>query len=61
MKKIKILMVAMMAMVMSASFVACSDDDDSQSENFTKYLSQVESQVKSKKASRRASGSAFVL
>ena len=51
MKKIKILMVAMMAMVMSASFVACSDDDDSQSENFTKYLSQVESQVKSKKAS----------
>ena len=51
MKKINILMVAMMAMVMSASFVACSDDDDSQSENFTKYLSQVESQVKSKKAS----------
>ena len=31
MKKIKILMVAMMAMVMSASFVACSDDDDTKS------------------------------
>ena len=50
MKKIKILLMALMAMVLSTGFIACSDDDDSQKENFTKYLSQVENQVKSKKA-----------
>lgn len=50
MKKIKFLFVALAAMVMSAGFTACSDDDDVQQGNFEKYLSSVESQVKAKKA-----------
>ena len=45
---------ALAALVMSAGFVACSDDNEStsseqQQENFTKYLSAVENQVKAKK------------
>lgn len=50
MKKIKFLLTAFLAMTMSASFVACDDDDNTQQNNFTKYLSSVESQVKTKKA-----------
>ncbi|MBQ8050485.1 MAG: sirohydrochlorin cobaltochelatase [Bacteroidaceae bacterium] len=50
MKQIKFLFVALAAMVMSAGFTACSDDDEQQQGNFEKYLSSVESQVKAKKA-----------
>ena len=51
MKKIKFFLMAFMAMTLSAGFVACSDDDNNnQTENFTKYLSNVENQVKAKKA-----------
>ena len=50
MKQIKFLAVALMAMVVSAGFTACSDDDEVQQGNFEKYLSSVESQVKAKKA-----------
>ena len=50
MKKIKFLLMAFLAMTMSASFVGCDDDDNTQQNNFTKYLSSVESQVKTKKA-----------
>lgn len=50
MKQIKFLFVAFAAMMMSAGFTACSDDDEVQQGNFEKYLSSVESQVKAKKA-----------
>lgn len=49
MKKIKFLLMAFVAMTLSAGFVACSDDDKSSS-NFEKYMSAVETQVKNKKA-----------
>ena len=52
MKKIKLFLMAFVAMTLSAGFVSCSDDDDNntQQENFAKYLSSVENQVKAKKA-----------
>ena len=49
MKRIKFLLMAFMAMTLSAGLVACSDDDKSSS-NFEKYMKAVDSQVKSKKA-----------
>ena len=49
MKRIKFLLMAFMAMTLSTGLVACSDDDKSSS-NFEKYMSAVDSQVKSKKA-----------
>ena len=59
MKKIKFMLMAAAAMMLCAGFTACSSDSDDntsttdqkQQENFTKYLSEVENQVKTKKAS----------
>lgn len=50
MKRIKFLLMAFVAMTLSAGFVACSDDDKSSSSNFEKYMNAVDSQVKNKKA-----------
>ena len=49
MKKIKFLMIAMMAMIVSMSFTACSDDDDNNENNYTRYQSEVNQTVKSQK------------
>lgn len=49
MKKINYLLVAMFAMVVSFSFVACSDDDDTTT-NIERYQSAVNSTVKSTKS-----------
>lgn len=48
MKKIKFLMIAAMAMIVSASFTACSDSDDT-SNNQQSYQKIVDDQVKAKK------------
>lgn len=52
MKKIKFLLMAFVVMTVGAGFIACGDDDDenSNSSNFEKYMSAVESEVKAKKA-----------
>lgn len=58
MKKIsiKFLLMAFVAMTLSAGFVACSSDDDdnntpaAQQSNFEKYMTAVENEVKAKKA-----------
>ena len=60
MKKIKFLLMAFVAMTLSAGIVACGDDDDNnsnngnvspaQQSNFERYMSDVETQVKAKKA-----------
>ena len=49
MKKIKFLMIAMMAMIVSLSFTACSDDDDNNDNNYTVYQKAVNQTVKSQK------------
>ena len=52
MKKIKFLMIAMLAFVASMSFVACSDDDDDKDvieNNYTVYQKAVNQTVKSQK------------
>ena len=49
MKKSKFLMLAMMAMIVSMSFTACSDDDDNNENNYTRYQSEVNQTVKSQK------------
>ena len=46
MKKIKYLMLAMMAILATASFTACSDDDDDNVSNMERYRSAVEKTVK---------------
>ena len=53
MKKIKFLMLAMMAIVASMSFTACSDDDDDNKDvsNYTKYQQAVNQTVNSQKKS----------
>ena len=50
MKRIKFLLMAFVAMTLSAGLVACSDDDKLSSSNFEKYMNAVDSQVKNKKA-----------
>ena len=56
MEKIKFLLMAFVAMTLSAGFVACSSDDDdnntpaAQQSNFEKYMTAVENEVKAKKA-----------
>ncbi len=51
MKKIKFLLLAFVAMTVSAGFTACSSDDDKAPEsNFEKYMSAVEKEVKDKNA-----------
>ena len=51
MKKIKFLMVAMMAFIASATFTACSDDDDNTQSNYEKYQQTVNQTVNSQKKS----------
>lgn len=52
MKKIKFLMLAMMAIMASMSFTACSDDDDnSKGSNYDKYQQAVNNTVNSQKKS----------
>ena len=52
MKKIKYLMLAMMAILASASFTACSDDDDDNVSNMERYRSAVEKTVKQQKTGK---------
>ena len=51
MNKIKYLMLAMMAIMTSAMFTACSDDDDSKLSNYEKYQQAVNKTVNSQKKS----------
>ena len=52
MSKIKFLMVAMMAFIASATFTACSDDDDNNTQsNYEKYQQAVNQTVNSQKKS----------
>jgi len=53
MKKIKFLMIAAMAMLVSASFTACSDDDDT-TDNKARYQQIVDKEVKAQKKSDKA-------
>lgn len=53
MKKIKFLMIAMMAIIASVGFVACSDDDDDIS-NTERYQRAVDENVKANKKSNKA-------
>ncbi len=50
MKKIKFLMLAMMAVIAGMTFTACSDDDNDES-NYQKYQKEVDDMVKSQKRS----------
>lgn len=52
MKKIKFLLIAMMAMVTTATFVACSDDDDIS--NMQRYQNEVDQVVKKQKKNDKA-------
>ena len=54
MKKIKFLMIAMMAILATASFTACSDDDDDNVSNMERYRSAVEKTVKQQKKHNKA-------
>ena len=53
MKKIKFLMIAMLAFVASMSFVACSDDDDDTQSNYQRYQEAVNKMVNSQKKSNK--------
>ena len=53
MKKIKFLLMAMMAMMTTTAFVACSDDDDSMS-NMERYQKEVDNTVSKQKAHDKA-------
>lgn len=53
MKKIKFLMIAMMAMVSTAAFFSCSDDDDKVS-NMQRYQDEVEKTVRKQKKHDKA-------
>lgn len=55
MKKIKFLMLAMMAMLTTTAFVACSDDDDDAPvSNVQRYQNEVDNYVKSQKKNDKA-------
>lgn len=54
MKKIKFLMIAMMAIMATATFMACSDDDDDKSSNMERYQNEVDKTVKKQKKSDKA-------
>ena len=56
MKKIKFLLVAMMAMMTTAGFVACSDDDDDAApvQNMQRYQNEVDATVKAQKKNSKA-------
>ena len=51
MKQIKMLMLAVMALIASATFTACSSDDDNSSSNYEKYQQAVNNTVKAQKKS----------
>ena len=51
MNKIKFLMMAMMAFLASATFTACSDDDDDELSNYEKYQQAVNKTVNAQKKS----------
>ena len=55
MKKIKFLMLAMMAIIASASFTACSDDDknDTKQSNYDRYQQTVNQTVNTQKSSNK--------
>ena len=53
MKTIKFLMIAVMAIVATATFTACSDDDDNQS-NMERYQKEVDKAVKQQKKHNKA-------
>ena len=53
MKKIKFMMLAMMAIMVSVGFTACSDDDDPVS-NMEQYQRTVDATVKAQKKSNKA-------
>ncbi|MGX8694888.1 MAG: sirohydrochlorin cobaltochelatase [Prevotella sp.] len=54
MKTIKFLMIAAMAMIVSASFTACSSDSDDSSDNKSRYQEIVDNTVKAQKKSNKA-------
>lgn len=59
MKKIKFLLIAMMAMMVTVSFTSCSDDDDdnneqTQQQNIARYQSEVDAVVLGQKKSNKA-------
>ena len=55
MKKIKFLIMAMMAMMTTATFVACDDDDDDNKvSNMERYQNEVEKAVRSQKKNDKA-------
>ena len=54
MKKIKFLLIAMMAMMTTAVFTACSDDDDDNVSNMERYQKEVEKTVRKEKKNDKA-------
>ncbi len=54
MKKIKFLMIAMLAIIANASFTACSDDDDDTNSNMERYQKEVDKTVKQQKKHNKA-------
>ena len=55
MKKIKYLLIAMLAMMSTTTFVACSDDDDDNiNENIARYQNEVDQVVRSQKKNNKA-------
>ena len=54
MNKIKYLMIALMAVILSVNLTACSDDDDNTKSNVERYQSEVEAAVKAQKKNNKA-------
>lgn len=54
MKKIKFLLIAMMAMMTTTTFVACGDDDDAPISNMERYQNEVEQTVRKEKKNNKA-------
>lgn len=54
MKKIKFLVMALAAMMLSAGFTSCSDNDDDTLSNMERYQQEVENTVRAEKAHKKA-------
>lgn len=54
MNKIKLMMMAAMAIIASVAFTSCSDDDDDDQSNYAKYQETVNKTVKSQKKNDKA-------
>ncbi len=54
MKKIKFLMIAMLAIMATATFTACNDDDDDKTSNMERYQKEVEKTVRQQKKNDKA-------